>query len=112
MSFILNANFDSLLNQRSRQRQSKMFWKKCSEHAKRRPEFNNMTILDEWTQDSVWYNALSVFERHGIKLPTRKYFKGLIRTVCERLGVTREKIGIVAAPWATMYYKGEWRGVS
>jgi hypothetical protein len=71
-----------------------------------------MTILDEWTQDSVWYNALAVFEKYGIKLPTRKYFKGLIRTVCSKLGVTREQIGIVAAPWATMYYGGEWRVVS
>jgi hypothetical protein len=71
-----------------------------------------MTILDEWTQDSVWYNALAVFEKYGIKLPTRKYFKGLIRTVCSKLGVTREQIGIVAAPWAVMYYKGDWTLVS
>jgi hypothetical protein len=28
------------------------------------------------------------------------------------LGVTREKIGIVAAPWATMYFKGQWSNVS
>jgi hypothetical protein len=71
-----------------------------------------MTILDEWTQDSVWYNALAVFEKYGKKLPTRKYFKGLIRTVCSKLGVTREQIGIVAAPWAVMYYKGDWTLVS
>jgi hypothetical protein len=71
-----------------------------------------MTNIDEWTQDSVWYNALAVFEKYGIKPPTRKYFKGLIRTVCGKLGVTREQIGIVAAPWATMYYKGKWRVVS
>jgi hypothetical protein len=68
--------------------------------------------LDEWTQESVWYNSLPVFERRGLKLPTRKYFKGLIRKVCRNLGVTREKIGIVAAPWATMYYKGNWTSVS
>jgi hypothetical protein len=71
-----------------------------------------MTTIDELTQDSVWYNALAIFEKYGIKLPSRKYFKGLIRKVCRKLGVTREDIGIVAAPWAIMYYKGEWTAVS
>jgi hypothetical protein len=59
--------------------------------------------LDEQTQDSTWYNALPVFEKYGARLPSRKYFKGLIKVVCEKLGVTREQLGIVAAPWATMY---------
>ena len=71
-----------------------------------------MTTLDDWTQDSVWYNTLAVFEKYGIKLPTRKYFKGLIRKVCNKLGVSREQIRIVAAPWAIMYYRGDWTGVS
>jgi hypothetical protein len=70
------------------------------------------TEKDEWTQDSVWYNALPIFEKYSIKLPTRKYLKSLIRKVCNKLGVTREEIGIVAAPWAIMYYKGEWKMVS
>ena len=64
--------------------------------------------LDEWTQDSVWYNALSIFEKWNVNLPTRKHLKSLIRGVCRKLGVTREQIGIVAAPWATMYYRGQW----
>lgn len=68
--------------------------------------------IDEWTQDSVWYNALHIFEKYGMKLPSRKYFKELIKVVCEKLGVTREQLGIVAAPWATMYYNGSWTGVS
>jgi hypothetical protein len=40
------------------------------------------------------------------------YFKVLIKVVCEKLGVSREQLGIVAAPWATMYYNGVWTGVS
>jgi|SRR5215216_3600370 len=68
--------------------------------------------IDEWTQDSVWYNALPIFEKYGMKLPTRRYFKELIKVVCEKLGVTREQLGILAAPWATMYYNGSWIGVS
>ena len=68
--------------------------------------------LDEQTQDSTWYNALPVFEKYGVRLPSRKYFKGLIKVVSEKLGVTREQLGIVAAPWATMYYNGIWTGVS
>ena len=67
---------------------------------------------DEWTQDSAWYNALPIFEKYGIKLPSRKYFKSLIKAACEKLGVTREQLGIVAAPWATMYFDGNWTGVS
>lgn len=70
------------------------------------------TEIDPWTQDSAWYNALSTFEKYGIKLPTRDYFKSLIKKVCKKLGVSREEIGIVAAPWATMCYQGNWRGVS
>ena len=68
--------------------------------------------LDEWTQDSVWYNALPIFEKWNVNLPTRKHLKSLIRGVCKKLGVTRERIGIVAAPWATMYYRGQWLSVS
>lgn len=68
--------------------------------------------IDEWTQDSAWYNALPIFEKYGMKLPTRKYFKGLIKVACERLGKTREQLGIVAAPWATMCFRGTWTGVS
>jgi hypothetical protein len=71
-----------------------------------------MNPIEPWTQDSAWYNTLAVFEKYGVKLPSRKYFKVLIKVVCEKLGVTREQLGIVAAPWATMYYNGIWTGVS
>jgi hypothetical protein len=75
------------------------------------PTLPATTTIDEWTQDSVWYNFLPIKEKYGIDV-TRDYLKRLIRTVCEKLGVTREQLGIVAAPWATMYYDGKWTGVS
>jgi len=68
-------------------------------------------MVEEWTNDSVWYNALDIFEKYGVNV-TRKHFKSLIKGVCKALGVIREQLGIVAAPWATMYYKGEWPSVS
>jgi 5S rRNA maturation endonuclease (ribonuclease M5) len=67
--------------------------------------------VDEWTQDSVWYNFLPTMEKYGIKV-TRQYVKRLIRVICEELGVTREQIGIIAAPRATMYFDGQWSSVS
>jgi predicted flap endonuclease-1-like 5' DNA nuclease len=70
-----------------------------------------MVVVDEWTNDSTWYNALDLFEKYGVKV-TRKYFKSLIKGCCDVLGVTREQLGIVAAPYATMYYRGEWPSVS
>jgi hypothetical protein len=75
-------------------------------------EYNMTAIaIDESTQDSVWYNCLPIMKRMNVKV-TREHFKKVIKTVCDKLGVTREQLGIVAAPWATMYYKGNWMGVS
>lgn len=71
-----------------------------------------MTIgVNESTQDSVWYNCLPIMERMNIKV-TREHFKKVIKRVCDKLGITREQLGIVAAPWATMYYNGSWPNVS
>jgi uncharacterized ubiquitin-like protein YukD len=50
-----------------------------------------MNLTDQ-TQDSTWYNALPVFAKYGVKLPSRKYFKALIKVVCEKLGVSREQL--------------------
>lgn len=69
-------------------------------------------LIEPWTQDSASYNTLPVFEKYGVKLPNRRYFKVLIKVVYEKLGVTREQLGLVAAPWTTRYYNGVWTGVS
>jgi hypothetical protein len=64
------------------------------------------------TQSTVWYLALSVFDKYNVKLPKRQSFTSKIKTVCEKLGVTREQIGIVAKARARMYFNGERNDVT
>jgi hypothetical protein len=64
------------------------------------------------TQSTVWYLCLPIFEKYKIKLPTRDYFTSRIKAVCEKLGFTREELGIIAKPRATMYFDGQWYSVS
>jgi hypothetical protein len=71
--------------------------------------------FDERTQDSIWYNCLPLWEneRYGnVPKPTRDHFKVEIDTMCSRNKVTREELGIIASPWAAIYYEGIWRLVS
>jgi hypothetical protein len=42
---------------------------------------------------------------------TREWIKKLIKKVCEKLGVTRESLGIFAGARATMYFDGTWSNV-
>jgi hypothetical protein len=44
--------------------------------------------------------------------PDRNGFKSMIKVVCEKHGVTREQLGIVASPWASMYFEGSWHDIS
>jgi hypothetical protein len=64
------------------------------------------------TQSTVWYLCLPIFEKYKVKLSTRGYFTSRIKAVCERIGVTREELGIIAKPRATMYFNGKWTSVS
>src|SRR5215207_7300762 len=64
------------------------------------------------TQSTVWYLSLPKFEEYGIKLPTRKSLIAKIKVVCEKLGYTREELGIIAKARATMYFNGVWSSVS
>jgi 5S rRNA maturation endonuclease (ribonuclease M5) len=41
----------------------------------------------------------------------REYLTTKIREECEKLGVTREEIGIIAADRAQLYYNGKWSNV-
>jgi hypothetical protein len=70
--------------------------------------------LDDWTQDSAWYGFEDRLKELGIaiKKGTRKYVKRLIRELCEEAGVTRESLGIIAAPRCTMYFDGRWTSVT
>jgi hypothetical protein len=72
------------------------------------------TWNEEQTQDSLWYNALPLFEQYGVKYSndSRAHFKNCIRVLCKEYGIAREQIGIIASPWASMFFKGEWYDIS
>ncbi len=63
------------------------------------------------TQDSLWYNALPLFAKYGMECK-RSSFKSCIRQVCADEGVRREQLGIVASPWASLFFEGEWHDVT
>lgn len=69
---------------------------------------------DEWTQDSVWYAVEDDLKAAGIKIGkrTRDWVKRLIRILCKDAGVTRESLGIIAAPRCTMFFNNNWESVS
>jgi hypothetical protein len=69
---------------------------------------------EEQTQDSLWYNALPLFEDYGVKYESksRAHFKNCIRQLCKQHDIDREQIGIIAAPWGSMFFKGEWYDIS
>jgi hypothetical protein len=69
---------------------------------------------DEQTQDSLWYNALPLFEEYNVKYSndSRAHFKNCIRQLCKEHGIAREEIGIIAAPWGSMFFKGQWFDIS
>jgi hypothetical protein len=71
-------------------------------------------ITTEQTQDSLWYNALPLFEKYWVKYSndSRAHFKNCIRELCREYGAAREQIGIIAAPWASMFFNGEWYDIS
>jgi 5S rRNA maturation endonuclease (ribonuclease M5) len=71
-------------------------------------------IDTEQTQDSLWYNALPLFKKYDVKYSndSREWFKTCIRTLCKEHGVAREQIGILAAPWGVMFFKGQWFDIS
>ena len=68
------------------------------------------TITTEQTQDSLWYNALPLFEKHNVRYSnkSRQAFKKYIRDLCEEYGVAREQIGIIAS---TLGHDVFWRMV-
>jgi hypothetical protein len=72
------------------------------------------TINTEQTQDSLWYNALPLFEKWDVTYSndSRAHFKNCIRQLCKEHGIAREEIGIIAAPWGSMFFKGQWYDIS
>lgn len=72
-------------------------------------------ITRERTQMSIWYNALPWWKQYKVEpehMPKRKSFITVIPKVTARYGLKREEVGIVASPWASMYYQGRWYAVT
>jgi 5S rRNA maturation endonuclease (ribonuclease M5) len=68
----------------------------------------------EWTQSDVFYaTRFLLITEYGYtdQEINRDYLTGKIREECEKLGVTREEIGIIAADRAQLYYNGKWTNV-
>ena len=67
------------------------------------------------TQMSIWYNSLPIWTAAKVEkesMPLRRSFLPEIPNVTAHYGLKREEVGIVAAPWATLYYQGRWYGIS
>jgi hypothetical protein len=74
-----------------------------------------LRIHKQHTQMSIWYNALPKWQAHNVtpqEMPQRKTFIPVIPDVTASYGLKREEVGIVASPWAQMYFQGKWYGVS
>jgi hypothetical protein len=68
----------------------------------------------EWTHSDVFYaTRMLLIKEYGYtdQEINREYLTAEIREECEKLGVTREEIGIIAADRAQLYYNGKWSNV-
>ena len=75
------------------------------------------TKKNRWTLNTVWYLFLPTMEasvRDGIirAVVTRDYFKKLISKICNKAGIKREDLGIIAGVRAELYFDGTWTSVS
>jgi hypothetical protein len=61
--------------------------------------------------DTIWYLLLPVMEKFNIDV-TRKYFKTLLKSICDEFGKKRSELGIITGARAEMYFDGGWRSVS
>lgn len=61
--------------------------------------------------DTIWYLLLPIMERLNIDV-SRRYFKTLLRKICDKAGKKRSEIGIITGARAEMYFDGRWQSVS
>ena len=61
---------------------------------------------DRWNTSTPVYRIRPILEKNGLGHLTRKYLQGLVRTICNRLGVKLEDVGIYEATRAQLYFKG------
>jgi hypothetical protein len=61
--------------------------------------------------DTIWYLLLPIMEKYNIDV-SRKYFKTLLRKICDKFGRKRSEIGVITGARAELYFDGRWRSVS
>jgi hypothetical protein len=71
------------------------------------------------TQNQLWYISLPLIREWVnsdtvyLKKPkNRNNFLDSIRKVCEAYGVEREKVGVMAGAYSSMFYNGKWTAVN
>jgi hypothetical protein len=61
--------------------------------------------------DTIWYLLLPIMEKYNIDV-SRKYFKTLLKNICDKFGKKRSEIGVITGARAEMYFDGRWESVS
>lgn len=61
--------------------------------------------------DTIWYLLLPIMEKYNIDV-SRKYFKTLLRKICDKFDRKRSEIGVITGARAELYFDGRWRSVS
>jgi hypothetical protein len=61
--------------------------------------------------DTIWYLLLPVMEKYNIDV-SRKYFKTLLKNICNKFAKKRSEIGVITGARAEMYFDGRWESVS
>jgi len=61
--------------------------------------------------DTIWYLLLPVMEKYYIDV-SRRYFKTLLKNICDKFGKKRSEIGVITGARAEMYFDGRWESVS
>ncbi|HEY1248087.1 MAG TPA: hypothetical protein VGE97_03785, partial [Nitrososphaera sp.] len=69
------------------------------------------------TQNQLWYMSLPLIKKWvdegRLKKPkNRENFLKQISEVCDEYGVEREKVGVMAGAYASMFYNGKWSAVN
>jgi hypothetical protein len=79
------------------------FLKKRQIQVLNNPELKN---TDRWNTSTPVYRIRPILEKNGLGHLSRKYLQGLVRTICNRLSVKREDLGIYEATRAQLYFRG------
>ncbi len=87
----------------------------CRKVSAAKAEGRPIRIGRERTQMSIWYNGLPWWKEYEVPpehMPKRKSFITVIPKVTAHYGLKREEVGIVASPWASMFYQDRWYAVT